>query len=112
MTALEKIRSWLATFPDFDILSSFSVDYIDRAVPNNGGIFLTAWLRWNAEGISWGNSTVTNQYNFGIYGVFAKPPGDDVGAVINADWVSGFQEWVQAQSVTGDAPHLRGRPER
>ena len=51
-----------------------------------------------------GNSTVTNQYNFGIYGVFAKPPGDDVGAVINADWVSGFQEWVQAQSVTGDAP--------
>ena len=56
-----------------------------------------------------GNSTVTNQpQSFGIYGVFAKPPGDDVGAVINADWVSGFQEWVQAQSVTGDAPHLRG----
>ena len=104
MTALEKIRSWLATFPDFDILSSFSVDYIDRAVPNNGGIFPDGLVEVERRRDIMGNSTVTNQYNVGIYGVFAKPPGDDVGAVINADWVSGFQEWVQAQSVTGDAP--------
>ena len=51
-----------------------------------------------------GNTTVTNQYNFGLYYVFPKAPGDDAGAAVNADWLMDFQEWVQAQSVRGLAP--------
>ena len=51
-----------------------------------------------------GNVTVENQYNFGLYYVFEKAPEDDVGATVNADWIMDFQEWVQAQSVTGAAP--------
>lgn len=38
MTALEKVRAWLSTYPDFDILSAFQVDYTDQ-VPNNGGVY-------------------------------------------------------------------------
>ena len=51
-----------------------------------------------------GNVSVTNQYNFGLYYVFEKSPGDDTGATINADWIMDFQEWVQEQSVTRQAP--------
>ena len=104
MTALEKVRAWIATFPDFDILSSFQVDYADQAAPNNGGIIPNGLVEVERRRDITGNITVTNQYNFGIYSVFAKPPGDETGAAINADWLMGFQEWVQAQSVTGRAP--------
>lgn len=104
MTALEKVRAWIATFPDFDILSSFRVDYADQAVPNNGGIFPNGLVEVERRQDIMGNVTVTNQYNFGIYSVFAKPPGDDAGATINADWVMDFQEWVQAQSIARKAP--------
>ena len=47
---------------------------------------------------------MTNQYNYGLYYVFEKTPGDDERATLNADWLMGFQEWVQEQSVRGSAP--------
>lgn len=37
---------------------------------------------------------------------FAKSAGDDEGAKINADWVNGFQHWVQEQSAHGLAPNF------
>lgn len=104
MTALEKVRAWIATFPDYDILGAFHVDYADQAVPNNGGIFPSGLVEVERRRDIVGNTTVTNQYNFGIYSVFAKPPGDDIGAAINADWIMDFQMWVQEQSVAGQAP--------
>ena len=104
MTALEKMRNWIATFPDYDILSNgFYVDYTDKA-PSNGGIYPSGLVEVERRRDIVGNTTVTNQYNFAIYCVFPKAIGDDEGATINADWVSDFQEWVQAQSVTGAAP--------
>lgn len=103
MTALEKIRAWLATYPDFNILSAFQVDYTDR-IPSNGGIFPGGMVEVERRKDIVGNTTATNQYNFGLYYVFTKAPGDDIGATINADWVMGFQDWVQEQSITGQAP--------
>ena len=38
MSAIDKIRDWLTTFPDYHKLSDFNVDYTDK-IPNNGGIF-------------------------------------------------------------------------
>lgn len=110
MTALEKMRNWIATFPDYDILSNgFYVDYTDKA-PSNGGIYPSGLVEvWRRRDIV-GNTTVTNQYNFAIYCVFPKAIGDDEGATINADWVSDFQEWVQEQSVTGAAPAFGDEP--
>jgi hypothetical protein len=103
MSALQKMRDWIAAFPEFVILGSFSVDYTDR-VPANGGIFPNGLVEIERRSDITGNVTVTNQYNFGLYCVFEKAPGDDAGATINADWIMAFQEWVQEQSATGQSP--------
>lgn len=109
MTALDKMRNWIATFPDYDILSNFYVDYTDK-VPSNGGIYPSGMVEVERRRDITGNVTVTNQYNFGIYCVFPKAIRDDEGATINADWVSAFQEWVQEQSVAGAAPTFGDEP--
>ena len=103
MTPLEKIRKWLATYEGYDILSQFQVDYTDQ-IPANGGVFPSGLMEVDRRTDIFGNVTVENLYNFGLYYVFAKAPGDDEGATINADWIMDFQEWVQAQSITGAAP--------
>lgn len=103
MMALEKIKAWLATYSGFDILGSFQVDYTDQ-VPANGGVFPSGLVEIERRTDIFGNVIVENQYNFGLYYVFEKAPGDDARATINADWIMDFQEWAQAQSITGAAP--------
>lgn len=103
MTDLERIRDWIRTFPDFDILSVFQVDYTDQ-VPANGGIYPSGLMEISRQEFIYGDVLVTNQLNFGLYYVFEKSPGDDVGAQINADWVMSFQTWVQDQSIMHIAP--------
>ena len=98
MTDLEKIREWIRGFPGFDILSEFQVDYTDR-VPANGGIFPSGLQEVGRKEYIYGDVLVTNQLNFGIYYVFEKAPGDDIGAAVNADWLMDFQKWVQEQSI-------------
>ena len=104
MTDLERLRVWIATYPKYDILNEFQCDFADRAVPDNGGVFPSGLVEVERRQDIMGNTTVTNQYNFGLYYVFAKAPGDDAGATVNADWVMDFQTWVQEQSVSGQAP--------
>lgn len=103
MTALEKIKTWLSAYPGFNILDQFQVDYTDQ-IPNNGGVYPSGLVEISRKQDILGNTTVNNQYNFGLYYVFEKTPGDDTGATVNADWLMDFQEWVQEQSVTGQAP--------
>ena len=108
MTPLEKIRDWLATYPGYNILEHFRVDYTDQ-IPANGAIFPSGIVEVERRSDIVGNVTVTNQYNFGLYYVFLKPPGDDAGATINADWIMDFQEWVQEQAIAGEAPQFGDR---
>lgn len=103
MTALEKIRNWIGTYPGFDIFQQFRVDYTDQ-IPFNGGIYPSGLVEVERRQDIFGNTTVTDQYNFGLYYAFEKDPGDDTGATENADWVMDFQEWVQEQSILGEAP--------
>lgn len=103
MTPLEKLKNWLGTYPGYDILSTFRVDYTDQ-VPNNGGVYPSGLVEVERRKDILGNTMVTNQYNFGLYYVFEKSPGDDTGAAVNADWIMDFQEWVQEQSALGLAP--------
>ena len=103
MTALEKIREFIKQYDGFDILDKFRVDYIDR-MPSSGAVYPAGLVELSRSGDIVGNVTVNNQYNFSIYYCFEKAEGDDVGAAINADWLAGFQEWVQEQSATGKAP--------
>lgn len=103
MTALEKITDFIKSYPGADILQTFRVDFTDQ-IPANGGIFPSGLVEVSRKTDLMGNVTVTNQYNFGLYYVFEKAPGDDAGAAVNADWLMDFQEWVQEQSARGMAP--------
>ena len=102
-TDLQKIKEWIATFPDYKDLAGFEVDYTDQ-VPANGGLFPsgTAEIRRTRDIL--GNVTVEKQLNFAIYFVFTKAPGDDAGATVNQEWIASFQSWTEAQSVNGLAP--------
>ena len=109
-TDLDKIRAWIGTYPGYDILGSFSVDYTDQ-IPGNGGIFPSGLLEVGRKRDILGNVTVHNQYNFGLYYILTKSPEDIQGAEANAEWLLDFQRWVQEQSVRrlaptfGDEPH-------
>lgn len=111
MTALEKIREWIKTYPGCSQLQELSVDYTDE-VPANGGVNPSGLLEVSRKRDILGNVTVLNQYSFTLYFVFAKAPGDDVGAEENAQWLMDFQDWVQRQSITGKAPVFGGDPRR
>lgn len=109
MTALEKIREWIKIYPGCSQLQELSVDYTDE-VPANGGVNPSGLLEVSRKRDILGNVTVTNQYSFTLYFVFAKAPGDDVGAEENAQWLMDFQDWVQSQSITGKAPVFGDAP--
>lgn len=105
MTVLGTIRDWIKTFPQFDALTNFSVDYTS-AEPTNGGLMPSGLVEVSKKTDIFGNTTVTNQYNFTLYFVFFKAPGDTDGAEENAQWLMDFQDWVQAQSAIGEAPQF------
>lgn len=109
MSALEKIRKWLATFPGIARLQSLQVDYFS-AEPANGSIAPSGLTEVSRTEDILGNITVENQYNFGLYFVFAKALEDDEGATENADWIMELQEWVQEQSILGKAPTFGDEP--
>lgn len=103
MTDLEKVREWIKTYPNFDILSDFQIDYTDQ-IPASGGIFPSGLQEISHTEYIYGDVMVTNQLNFGLYYVFEKSPDDDAGAAVNADWLMDFQRWVQEQSILHKAP--------
>lgn len=103
MSDLDKLKEWLKTYPGYEHLGAMQVDYTDR-LPGCFGVFPAGLVEISRKENLWGEVTVHNQYNFALYLVLPKAPGDDVGAQINADWVMDFQHWVQAQSVTHKAP--------
>lgn len=109
MSALKKIREWLQTFPGNDRLASLQVDYVP-AEPGSGSIAPSGLVEISRVEDILGNITVENQYNFGLYYVFAKSTEDDEGSTQNADWLMDLQEWVQEQSVTGTAPRFGDEP--
>lgn len=111
MTALQKIREWIATFPQYYELREFSVDYTD-ATPGNGGIMPGGLTEISRSKDILGNVTVTNQYNFTLYFVFEKAQNDDEGAEKNAQFLMDFQNWVQAQSATRKAPVFGDDPKK
>ena len=111
MTALEKITAFVHSYPGADILQDFQIDYTDQ-IPANGGLFPSGLVEIGRRTDLLGNVTVTDQYNFALYYVFEKPPGDGAGAAVNAGWLMAFQEWVQEQSALGLAPVFGDAPQQ
>ena len=102
-TDLERLRTWLATYPGYDILDNMLVDYINE-IPGAASLMPAGLTEISRTEDILGNVTVRNQYNFGLYLALEKSPGDDIASAYNAGWVLDFQRWVQAQSVTRAAP--------
>ena len=111
MTVIEKMREFIQSYPNYDIISQFHLDYTDQ-IPVNGGLFPSGLVELSRTKDIHGNATVRNQYNFALYTVFYKPPGDDTEATQNAEWQMDFQEWIQEQSATGKAPVFGDDPKQ
>ena len=113
VSELERIRHWISTYPgpypNENILDQFSIDFTDK-IPSTVGIFPSGLVEISRAKDILGNVKVHNQYNFGLYYVFTKDPGDDAGSLLNADWIMDFQRWVQDQSILGKAPTFGDDP--
>ena len=107
--ALETMRAFVESYPDSTALTPFAIDYADR-VPGCAGLFPGGLVEVRRRTDLLGNVTVENQYNFTLYTVMAKAPGEDAGATLNAEWQMAFQEWVQEQSARGIAPTFGDEP--
>ena len=111
MNDLEKIREWISTYPGTSKLRDLKVDYYSQD-PNNGSIDPSGLVEISRTEDILGNTTVENQYNFALYYVFVKDPGDDTGAAENADWIMEFQRWVQEQSIRHLVPTFGDEPRK
>lgn len=109
MTDLEKLRMWIGTYPGFDILGNFKLDYADQ-IPVNEKRYPSGLEELSRVEDIQGNITVQNQYNLGLYHVFAYPTEGNGDAAINTDWIMDFQRWVQEQSVRHLAPTFGDDP--
>lgn len=105
MTALDTMKEFVQSFPEYDVLSKLEIDYTDK-VPCSGGLFPNGLVEVSRRKDLLGNVTVRNQYNFALYTVLEKYED----ATDNAEWQMAFQEWVQAQSAMGLAPAFGDEP--
>lgn len=103
MTDLERLKEWLQTYPGAAKLSELQVDYTS-SLPGAFGVFPAGLVEVKRTENLWGDVTASNQYNFALYIVLEKSAGDDIAALVNADWVMDFQHWVQQQSAAHIAP--------
>lgn len=110
MNALEKIRCWLDQYPQIKRLQGLKVDYYSEQ-PDNSSIAPSGLVEVSRKEDILGNVVVNNQYNFALYFVLPKAPGDDAGATENADWLLEFQEWVQEQSICHLTPKFGDDPQ-
>ena len=109
MTDLDRLRVWLRKCPNADAFQNWKIDYTDQ-LPGTFGVFPAGLVENSRREDILGNITVENQYNFSIYLIFPKAPGDDTAAQFNADWVMEFQHWVQEQSARHFAPTFGDDP--
>lgn len=109
MSAIEKIRNWLMTYPEIHKAEAINVDYYSEK-PDGSSLAPAGLVEISRTEDILGNIRVENQYNFTLYFVFPKSPGDDEGATENADWLLAFQEWVQEQSVLRKIPAFGDDP--
>lgn len=110
MSDLERIRQWVSTYPGIDRVSGIKVDYLSHN-PDNSSIDPSGVVEVSRKEDILGNVTAENQYNFALYFVFPKDPGDDQGATDNAEWLMDFQRWVQEQSSRKNTPIFGDEPQ-
>ena len=109
MSDLEKIRTWLLSYPKIAMAQGLKVDYYSES-PAGSSIAPSGLQEISRSEDILGNITVENQLNFALHFVFEKSPEDDVGATENAEWLLELQQWVQSQSILRKIPAFGDDP--
>lgn len=103
MTDLEKIHTWLSTFPGTGELPGmpyeFTIDFVAED-PQKAGLHSNGRQEISRTTYLGGNTLVTKQYNLNFEAVLEKDAVSDDIAKRNAEWVLAFQDWVEEQSMT------------
>ena len=102
-TDLERLTAWLQTWDGYSNLRDMQIDYTDQ-IPGIFGLFPTGLTTTGSEDYIDGSRVLYNQYNFAVYTIFAKAPGDGTSSAGNAEWVMNLQRWIQEQSMAHSAP--------
>lgn len=105
MSVLEKLMSWLQTFPQWD--ERVRVDSLE-SVPGSLGLFPQGVQELGSREDILGNVQVDNRLTVVLYRITA---GED-DRQENARWLLALQDWVQQQSLAGLAPRLGDVPHR
>ena len=106
MEVLEKMQSWLLTFPQWEAGKLTFLDFTD-GVPGNRGLFPKGEEILARKEDVLGNVTLSCRYHFALYRVAAGQEDQTE----NARWLMKFQSWVQQQDSLGLAPKFGDMPQ-
>lgn len=103
MTALEKMKAWLQTFPLWQ--GELQVD-VSGAMPGEQGLFPQGIQEISRKTDVSGNVTAINRLRFLLYRM--APLGQEEHSL----WLLKLQDWIQRQSGEGLAPQFGDDPQR
>lgn len=106
MTDLEKLKTWLATYPGWEEDKPFFVDY-STPKPGCVGLFPQGLEQLSLRRDITGGQKVACRYRFRLYRAAALEENQEE----NARWLLDFQNWVEAQSAGGLAPRFGDLPQ-
>lgn len=101
MTALEKMKSWLQSFPMWE--DTLQIDTVSAGCC---GLFPRGVTEVSRKTDILGNVTAVNKLQFVLYRVAANLPEE------NSNWLLALQDWIQQQSACGQAPRFGDDPTR
>ena len=106
MTDLEKLKTWLATYPGWEDDKPF---FVDDATPKPGcvGLFPQGLEQLSLRRDITGGQKAACRYRFYLYRASALEENQEE----NARWLLDFQNWVEAQSAGGLAPRFGDVPQ-
>lgn len=104
MTILEKMTSWLLSFPHWE-KEALQIDYAAPA-PENAGLFPQGLEELSRTRDVLGNQTVRNRLRFTLYRVTTGQQDNRQ----QSSWLLALQDWIQQQSALGLAPHFGDEP--
>lgn len=106
MDVLQRLKQWLMRYPGWGEAQIY-VDYLESD-PVNAGVYPQGLEELERREDVLGNVTVSCRYRFMLYRMVTGQQ-DNEG---NAGWFLDFQQWVQQQSISNQAPQFGDIPGR
>ena len=94
MTELDRLVSWLKTYPHWE--GTLRVDVTDTV--SGSGLYPKGLQELSRREDVLGNLRIRFRWNFSLHRRAAQTPED------NARWLMAFQQWVARQSLHGSVP--------